>query len=688
MRHQAFVVARVRPHGDATLPPKYRCIAAFHHQWCYGSLPLRAALRFLALLAEKDNAQLVAAEVAALHGLYGRWGEAPEMVKVPAPIVAFLLATSWSLELESKESPYASGVSFDNGVLDAEMGTYDGDNDDGITVIDVTDPLRPAYCFNDVGGLPLSAVEYVGRYYKLPDDATSENPSDGNKPSPDDKQAISEGKPSSMDEEAKADERAVSDEEENNADDTKASSDEQKPSSAVRDEGDSDSDNDSEHSEDDAIDDGAGAKNRWPPDLPSLVTALKDVDMVTIEMLHEAWPTEYEEALQLAHADAPPAPANADPTAAPLPSMASMALTKALAHSLETGDTDALEDWMWQPEMLAAARAQLRQMAPFPDTGIALLNSILAKDTAEHGVLDLSGFALSSDQIAQVVAERVVDEVDLSNNPVVDVAAVKHVLTASPRLRRLVLLGCPAISEDAIVSMLNAEPTLFYHIGALLHPALLSWKRDLRRKPPYTSALTFVFHDEQRVHAYARPYYTPAGLVHALTTLFSALCADDPFLPYAVAQSALVPHSLLAAAPPRAGQSWRGRSTALLPRFSLRVLNGEGWAFFFKMSRMGFGDNAYGFARFFADAQAGAPVSDVGEAALKDPATHAPIGEVLGLRAFLERLVAEGRPAAAEEDVEVLEGHISALGGEKYRLRLMQAEDLENFRAARFVSFS
>lgn len=40
------------------------------------------------------------------------------------------------------------------------------DNNDGISVIDVTDPLHPAYCFMK-GCLPLSAYEYLQEYYDM-----------------------------------------------------------------------------------------------------------------------------------------------------------------------------------------------------------------------------------------------------------------------------------------------------------------------------------------------------------------------------------------------------------------------------------------------------------------------------------------------------------------------------------------
>lgn len=126
-RHQAFVIARVRPHSaDPSTPPKYRCIAAFHHQWCYGRLPLVAAHRFITQVKNKDHAEIILGEIDAIQGQYGRWGQTPQLPRVPCPFTAFLLATNWSVDLEDPSSPYASGVSFSNAALPADLSSGGG----------------------------------------------------------------------------------------------------------------------------------------------------------------------------------------------------------------------------------------------------------------------------------------------------------------------------------------------------------------------------------------------------------------------------------------------------------------------------------------------------------------------------------------------------------------------------------
>ncbi|KAJ6515985.1 hypothetical protein C8R45DRAFT_1141312 [Mycena sanguinolenta] len=173
-RHQVFLVARVT--ARSATQPRYRCIGAYHHQWCYGRLPLMAARRFLTLIKQEDISRLVREELRALQGKYGEGITEPHMPDVPCPYTTFLVASAWCVDLEAPF--YGSGVSFKNSVLEAHMGSTQGDNNDGITVFDVTDPADPSYCFVSTFGLecevevedrvPLSAEQYCRAYYPVP----------------------------------------------------------------------------------------------------------------------------------------------------------------------------------------------------------------------------------------------------------------------------------------------------------------------------------------------------------------------------------------------------------------------------------------------------------------------------------------------------------------------------------------
>jgi hypothetical protein len=119
-RHQAFVIARIRPHGSSEA--KYRCISAHHHQWCYGRLPLHAAHRMLGLVRHPDHAQIIRYEVEAVHDKYGRHEQTPPIPDVPCPFITMLMSQAFAVDLEDREKPYASLVH----VEEAGMGCFDG----------------------------------------------------------------------------------------------------------------------------------------------------------------------------------------------------------------------------------------------------------------------------------------------------------------------------------------------------------------------------------------------------------------------------------------------------------------------------------------------------------------------------------------------------------------------------------
>ncbi|TFK72818.1 hypothetical protein BDN72DRAFT_957001 [Pluteus cervinus] len=164
-RHQAYIIARVIPYGN--FKTQHRCVSALHHQWCYGSLPLKAALRFMKLIKQKEHARVILEEIKALNGKYGSHLEkTPLIPSVPCPFTSLLMKLAWSLNLDSAnpEDMYLSRA-LD---LDAFMKISEGDNNDGVTVINVSDPYSPSYSFVSSacgGGKPITAEQYVRNYY-------------------------------------------------------------------------------------------------------------------------------------------------------------------------------------------------------------------------------------------------------------------------------------------------------------------------------------------------------------------------------------------------------------------------------------------------------------------------------------------------------------------------------------------
>ena len=122
-RHQAFVIAKVIPHGSTEA--KHRCIAAFHHQSCFGLLVLEAVDRLLTLVEQPENAEIIREELRSIDGKYGQFDEEPRIPDAPCPYIATILGACWDVDLTSDHA-YFSGVSLENNLYEASMGCWDG----------------------------------------------------------------------------------------------------------------------------------------------------------------------------------------------------------------------------------------------------------------------------------------------------------------------------------------------------------------------------------------------------------------------------------------------------------------------------------------------------------------------------------------------------------------------------------
>ena len=122
-RQQAFIIAKVKPRGSTQA--RYWCIAAYHHQWCYGTLAVWAAHRLLTLVKQPENAEIIREELRSIDGKYEVVKQRLATPSIPCPFIATLLGTSWDVGLSS-EDVYASGISLSYYLLDANMGSWDG----------------------------------------------------------------------------------------------------------------------------------------------------------------------------------------------------------------------------------------------------------------------------------------------------------------------------------------------------------------------------------------------------------------------------------------------------------------------------------------------------------------------------------------------------------------------------------
>ncbi|KAJ2926381.1 hypothetical protein H1R20_g10706, partial [Candolleomyces eurysporus] len=173
-RHQVFVVARVCVTPDNSDRRQYRCIAALHHEWCYGRLPLQAVNLFKRLTRVPANAALIEEELATYYK--GK----KESKDYPCPYTAFLVEAAFCIDLTRSPRPILSRVA----PMWIDMGSTGGvDNNDGLTILDVTKPRNPSYCYVSVNQwgfgsqlplmTPLRAAEYLRSYR---DHRVPENP--------------------------------------------------------------------------------------------------------------------------------------------------------------------------------------------------------------------------------------------------------------------------------------------------------------------------------------------------------------------------------------------------------------------------------------------------------------------------------------------------------------------------------
>ncbi|CAA7259652.1 unnamed protein product [Cyclocybe aegerita] len=143
-RHQVFLIARIVPDGKPS-KARYRCIAALHHQWTYGCLALKAVTRFMALVKQRDNSEIIQDEIRSANELYGSLEPQQKLPRVLCPYLQFLACVAWCVNFSGE--PYEAMYAPDSIILPASMASFDGDNNDGITIIDLTILESPSYCY-------------------------------------------------------------------------------------------------------------------------------------------------------------------------------------------------------------------------------------------------------------------------------------------------------------------------------------------------------------------------------------------------------------------------------------------------------------------------------------------------------------------------------------------------------------
>ncbi|KAJ8472359.1 hypothetical protein ONZ45_g16678 [Pleurotus djamor] len=169
-QHQVYLIAKVVPHGSTDGKPQYQSLGGFHNQWCLARLPVQATRRFIDLVNQPQNAEIIRYEINAIQGKYNLKSRVkPVLPQIPCPYLMYVLAMAWSFKVEVEEPHYLSGHSVEPNLIGSSRGSWSqcfAANDDGITIIDVSDLSNPAYCHCVIQQpRALSAEEYLKIYY-------------------------------------------------------------------------------------------------------------------------------------------------------------------------------------------------------------------------------------------------------------------------------------------------------------------------------------------------------------------------------------------------------------------------------------------------------------------------------------------------------------------------------------------
>ncbi|CAG9976206.1 unnamed protein product [Clonostachys byssicola] len=178
--HQLFVIAKAGRH--------YRSLAAVHHQWLYGMTALRQCLQLLEIFGHSENRLALQQELRFAEAYYRnkgapsqqppelQWADRGGICPFPFITTCLMMGTSFNQELAQASAVHEEPFG---------MGFDQGDNNDGITVIDITDLENVKYCFVNFTDdyqqegethsplyQPLTGWQYVKTYYPEDDPMT------------------------------------------------------------------------------------------------------------------------------------------------------------------------------------------------------------------------------------------------------------------------------------------------------------------------------------------------------------------------------------------------------------------------------------------------------------------------------------------------------------------------------------
>jgi len=156
-RHQLFIVSKIRD--------RYRTLAVVHHQWLYGASATKACWRILQILEHPANKRLIKHELAHAATRPGEWwddlGDSEDVALFPITLTCLLLGAGIDPRPDSHYQYNA--IPLRTATTLAEV-----DNNDGITVIDISnlDAIRYCFIFLSDPMAPITGIQYYRTYYE------------------------------------------------------------------------------------------------------------------------------------------------------------------------------------------------------------------------------------------------------------------------------------------------------------------------------------------------------------------------------------------------------------------------------------------------------------------------------------------------------------------------------------------
>jgi hypothetical protein len=183
-----------------------------------------------------------------------------------------------------------------------------------------------------------------------------------------------------------------------------------------------------------------------------------------------------------------------------------------------------------RPSLEAALKEAIAH-GTLSEPGMSLLVALLATScTPEQPSLDLKIWSLPRSGILQVISSfPFVESIDLSFNIYADKETVTDVIKAASHLKRLVLMGCTALSSESLAEILAEQRSALCSVDTIIHASLL---QPVKGKV-FPDALSVVLGGDAKEHPQYRiavPYMSCSRALRLLTRLLrflSALATKD-----------------------------------------------------------------------------------------------------------------------------------------------------------------